>query len=107
MMSTICSLAGVWIRVGPLPQGLACGCTGFPSNIIRTIRENLQAKNGIGADSAYRPRAVSIVVFKPKVRYQVLAHHVAERILELHQLDEKIVLRIKPGSRLRSFEIER
>src|SRR5258708_25894012 len=38
---------------------------------------------------------------------QVLALHVAQSILELHQLNEDVVLRVEAGRRHRALEVER
>src|SRR5271156_5483776 len=40
-----------------------------------------------------------VVVFQAQMGDQGLALDVAQRVLELHQLDEEIVFRIKAGSR--------
>ena len=48
-----------------------------------------------------------IVVFETQMSDQVLAAHMPQRVLQLHQLDENVVLGIKTGSRLRRFEVER
>ena len=44
-----------------------------------------------------RTLASSVVVFPPEVRDELLAQHVAQRVLQLHQLDEQVVLRVQPG----------
>ena len=41
----------------------------------------------------------SVVVLEPEVRDELLARHVAQRVLQLHQLDEQIVLRIQLRAR--------
>ena len=38
---------------------------------------------------------------------EIFALKMAQRVLELHQLNENVVLRIKPGSSLRRLEVER
>ncbi len=40
-----------------------------------------------------------VVVLEAEVRDQVLAHDVAQRVLQLHRLDEQIVLGIEPFAR--------
>ena len=54
----------------------------------------------------HRRNQTSVVVLQPEVRDQVLAHDVAQRVLQLHRLDEQIVLRIEPLGRLRRLEVE-
>src|SRR5665213_497534 len=46
------------------------------------------------------------VVFQPKVRDQILAHDVAQRVLQLHRLDKQIVLRINARRGIRRLEVE-
>src|SRR5580704_17710994 len=48
-----------------------------------------------------------VVVLQPQVRDQILAAHPAQRVLELHELDEDVMLRVQSGRGHRSFEIER
>src|SRR5690349_10040673 len=47
------------------------------------------------ARASARPRLV--VVLGAEVRDQLLAAQVAERVLQLHQLDEQVVLRVQAG----------
>ena len=42
-----------------------------------------------------------VVVLKPKVRDESLAHDVAQGVLELHGLDKQVVLRVEPLGGLR------
>src|ERR1035437_7517953 len=51
-------------------------------------------------------RRWSVVVFQAKVGNQVRAHDVAQGVLELHRLDEQVVLRIQALSRLRRLQVE-
>src|SRR5688572_30499294 len=51
--------------------------------------------------------SASVVVLEPKVGDQFLAHHVAQRVLELHQLDKQVVLGVEPGGVHRTLEVER
>jgi len=51
-------------------------------------------------------RRCSIVILEAKVRDQIYAHNVAQRVLELHRLDEQIVFRIQPRSRLWRLQVE-
>src|SRR5947209_1221180 len=48
----------------------------------------------------------SVVVFKTKMCNQILSAQVAQSVLELHQLNEDVVLRVKTGRGLRRFEVE-
>ena len=47
-----------------------------------------------------------VVVFLPQVRNQILAHHPAQRVLQLHRLDEQIMLGIQARCGHRGFEVE-
>src|SRR5271157_2455003 len=47
-----------------------------------------------------------VVILEAKVRDQILSSHPAQRILQLHELDENVVLGIQAGRRHRTFEIE-
>src|SRR5215213_3040742 len=47
-----------------------------------------------------------VVVLKPEVRDEVFAAQVAERVLELHQLDEDVVLWVEAGRGHRRLEVE-
>src|SRR5687768_1654293 len=48
-----------------------------------------------------------VVIFTAKMGDQLLTLEVAERILQLHQLDEEIVFRIEAGGVNRTLEVER
>src|SRR5512132_3262192 len=48
-----------------------------------------------------------IVVLEPQMRDELLADHVAQRVLQLHQLNEQIVLGIQAGRVHRTLEVER
>ena len=53
------------------------------------------------------PRRRLVVVLAPEVRDELLALHVAQRVLQLHQLDEQVVLRIQTRRVHRALEVER
>src|SRR5215217_6920687 len=48
-----------------------------------------------------------IVVLPPEMRNQLLTLHVAQSVLELHELNEQVVFGIHLGSMHRALEIER
>ena len=48
-----------------------------------------------------------IVVLEPEVCDQFFSDHVSERVLQLHQLNEQVVLRIQAGRMHRALEVER
>src|SRR4051812_34115446 len=48
----------------------------------------------------------SVVVLTTKMGDQFFTLQVSERVLELHQLDEQVVLRIQPGCMHRTLEVE-
>src|SRR5262249_31886763 len=52
-------------------------------------------------------KKILIVVFGAKVSDELLAAEMAERILELHQLNEEVVLGVQPRRRHRALEVER
>src|SRR5271169_4218623 len=47
-----------------------------------------------------------VVVLEPKMCNQILSAHPTQRVLQLHQLNENVVLGIQPRSRHGSFEVE-
>src|SRR4051812_9489963 len=49
----------------------------------------------------------SVVVFEAEVRDEVFAAQMPERVLELHQLDEDVVLGVEAGRGHRRLEVER
>src|SRR5687767_15853907 len=49
---------------------------------------------------------VSIVVFETEVSDQVLATQMTERVLQFHELNENVVLRIEARGGLRRLEVE-
>src|SRR4030095_5950777 len=49
----------------------------------------------------------SVVVFAAQVRDQLFAEEPAQRVLQLHQLDEQIVFGIQTRRVLRALEVER
>src|SRR5687768_12128807 len=61
-----------------------------------------------GGDSDSRPpvAAASVVILQAEVRDEVFAAEVAERVLELHQLDEDVVLGVEAGRGHRRLEVE-
>src|SRR5712664_383158 len=48
-----------------------------------------------------------LVVLDAEVRDLLLAHHPAQRVLELRVLNEEVVLGIQAGGELRALEVER
>jgi hypothetical protein len=48
----------------------------------------------------------SVVVFEAEVGDQVFAHDVAQRVFQLHGLDEEVVFGIKAGGGLRALKVE-
>src|SRR5271163_2683944 len=48
----------------------------------------------------------SVVIFQAKVSDELLAHHMAKGVLQLHRLNEQVMLGIKPGRSHRRFEVE-
>src|SRR5579871_2371459 len=50
---------------------------------------------------------LSVVVLTAEVRDQLLTLEVPQRVLQLHQLDEQIVLGIEPRGVHRTLEVER
>src|SRR5271165_3603922 len=47
-----------------------------------------------------------VVILQPQMRNQLLALEVAQRVLQLHGLDEQVVLGIQPRRRHRRLEVE-
>src|ERR1700754_3913177 len=48
----------------------------------------------------------SVIVLRAEVRDGFLAHHPAQRVLQLHELDEEIVLRVQVGRGHRALEVK-
>src|SRR6266550_5791290 len=48
-----------------------------------------------------------VVVLTAKMRDELLALEIAQRVLQLHQLDEQVVLRIEAAGVDRTLEVER
>src|SRR6185437_9704824 len=48
----------------------------------------------------------SVIVLGAQVRDGFLAHHPAQGVLQLHELDEEVVLRVEVGRRHRALEVE-
>jgi len=65
-----------------------------------------QRRKGGSAGTPATRRGASVVVFRAEVGDQVLASQPAQRILQLHQLDEQIVLGIELRRAHRRLEIE-
>src|SRR3954471_6295143 len=49
---------------------------------------------------------ISVVILQAEVRDQILAAHVTQRVLQLHQLDEQVVLRVEARRVHRALVIE-
>src|SRR5262245_28343282 len=79
---------------GPSPPASHSASTGFPGG-----------RAGSRESSATEAR-LSVVILVAQVRDEVLAHHPAERILELHALNEEIVLRVEPFRGHRALEVK-
>src|SRR5712691_4311044 len=58
------------------------------------------------ASGTARVLVASVVVFKAQMCNQLFAAKVAQCVLELHQLDENVMLRIEARRSLRRFKIE-
>src|SRR5580765_5271606 len=56
--------------------------------------------------SAYRSR-VSVVILQAEVGDQILSAHPAQRVFQLHELDENVVLGIKAGRGHGRLEVKR
>src|SRR5579859_3344656 len=54
-----------------------------------------------------RGATTSVVIFQAEVRDQRFAAHPAQRVFQFHQLNENVVLGIKPRRRHGRFEVER
>src|SRR5918992_1773871 len=52
------------------------------------------------------PRSL-VVILPPEVSNHLLTHHVTQRVLQLHQLDEQVVLGIQVPGVHRRLEVER
>ena len=58
---------------------------------------------------SYEPAGVlrgSVVIFVAEVSDQILTLHPAQRVLELHGLNEQVVLGVQPLCRHRALEVE-
>src|SRR5437764_2625209 len=60
----------------------------------------------MSVDDENESGGASVVVFEAEVRDEVFAAQVSERVLELHQLDEDVVLRVESGRGHRRLEVE-
>src|ERR1035441_10566264 len=60
------------------------------------------------AEAASLPEKISplVVILQPEVGDHLLAHEVAQRVLEFYRLNEQVVFRIKSGCRHRRLEVE-
>src|SRR5690606_19770526 len=54
-----------------------------------------------------QPRRRSLVVVQPQVRDLLFTHQVTQRVLQLHVLDEQVVLRVQLRRHHRALEVER
>src|SRR5512138_1278011 len=60
-----------------------------------------------GAGRKPLPRRSLFVIVEAEVRDELLARDVAQRVLELRELDEEIVLGVEPLADHRALEVER
>src|SRR5260370_33799872 len=66
-----------------------------PSTIVLSLSTPIDADSNAPRGPLKRPSdRLSGVVFEPEMRDQVFAAHPAQRVLELHQLDENVLLGI-------------
>src|SRR5580704_197773 len=47
-----------------------------------------------------------VVIFLPEVRNQILSHHPAQRVFQLHRLNKQVVLGIQARRRHRRLKVE-
>src|SRR4051812_35875684 len=73
--------------------------------VRKGVPENQKAAHG-AAFQRSRQTPGSVVVLKPEVGDELLAFQVAERVLQLHGLNEQIVLRIESRLGHGRFQIE-
>src|SRR5260370_37822384 len=66
--------------------------------------DSAEALTSAGRDRTTRRR--SVVVFVAKMGDRLFAHHPAQGVLQLHQLDEEIVLRVEAFRGHRALEVE-
>src|SRR5262249_58500287 len=59
------------------------------------------------ASRAKPPSRFLVVVLGPEMGDELLAPQVAQRVLELHELDEQVVLRVERRGRHRALPVER
>src|SRR5262252_8192989 len=100
-------------------MGCACPCcsayaAATPPQITHRQQQMLPAAMIGSADRTPMTRApmrtgwnLIVVVFTTEVRDQLLALQVPERVLQLHQLDEQVVLGVQAGGVDGRLEIER
>src|ERR1700687_421957 len=67
----------------------------------------VKQNNGFWPRFSRLRRAPSVVVFQAKVGDQLFTAQESKRVLQLHELNEQVVLRIEPGRSLRALEVER
>src|SRR5690606_14339243 len=83
-------------ELAPLTPGIH-GCGGVHGHAAAPVHV---------ARPPHAPRR-SLVVIQPQVRDLLFAHQVAQRVLQLHVLDEQVVLRVQVGRHHRALEVER
>src|SRR5713101_3002677 len=93
--------------------GIRVGCPrqpGFSSaGCERSVRFGWMRSEGAAFSSAGRDRTTGrrlVVVFVAKMGDRLFAHHPAQGVLQLHQLDEEIVLRVEAFRGHRALEVE-
>src|SRR5687768_10255958 len=103
------------LRVGPgAPRGKTWTARGGGGRVARAVKKKARRANAAApSDVAGRrlsqspPVApASVVILQAEVRDEVFAAEVAERVLELHQLDEDVVLGVEAGRGHRRLEVE-
>ncbi len=78
------------------------------SPLVRTVWLNFSYILRDAGEGARAPHnhLTLVVILQPQMRDQLFAFQVPQRVLQLHQLDEQIVLRIQARCRHRRFEVE-
>src|SRR5690606_35495186 len=96
-------------RYAPPPRWAGIGSSaaraGLPESISARLEPDFRAEGALLATEKAR-RLGSVVVLVAQVRDELFAHHPAERVLELYQLNEQVVLRVEPRRRHRRIEVE-
>src|SRR6478735_11076811 len=80
------------------PDVRPCFCSACLQSVARRLQPDLRAP-GLAL-------ARSVVVFASQVRDQFLAQQISQRVLQLHQLNEQIVLRVERRGMLRTLEVK-